>query len=474
MLPDLYDFQSALKKFKINPDDVQLLQIYPPKTGEDIAQLMKVFQEINKPHLYPAVANVISNELFPYTYLYLNKEVFYRNLIYRLNGYNTNGILMQFGETTQNGGKESFPFSRQNYAERHVSCEDLFGFFETHKNICAILTSNNMLDISIKLLTSTNFYSQMCRPNNVLESMQIYEFQNLNDKEIDDILNKKAEMVSDFIELYNKNYFELIPFVIDKIKENHEDKHELLTLLINTDKPRSNLKQIEKLEDDLFSVAMKDNSLDIFHVAAFCKTRFIKGDMFFNEVYQKQDEIIEKLNASQEKHKRINQLFFRSNQAKQYIKKIVLEAKIYNILSKINICNKKSRSQLLKDLDNLLLWVKDKIEYDFSKNEHVHDLIHIKNIYHLSLLLDNLSDKFIVKNFNFKTLTNMEQNEYDEYVIKMLKSGLIDIASMKVGNGKFDYFNDALKSGLIEKDKYEELIKLTQKKQNINNRMRLV
>ena len=219
---------------------------------------------------------------------------------------------------------------------------------------------------------------------------------------------------------------------------------------------------------------MKDNSLDIFHVAVFCKTRFIKGDMFFNEVYQKQDEIIEKLNASQEKHKRINQLFFRSNQAKQYIKKIVLEAKIYNILSKINSCNKKSRSQLLKDLDNLLLWVKDKIEYDFSKNEHVHDLIHIKNIYHLSLLLDNLSNKFIVKNFNFKILTNMEQKEYDEYVVKMLKSGLIDIASMKFGNGKSDYLNDALKSGLIEKDKYEELMKLIQNKQNINNRMRLV
>lgn len=222
MLPDLYDFQSALKKFKINPDDVQLLQIYPPKTGEDIVQLMKVFQEINKPHLYPTVANVISNELFPYTYLYLNKEVFYRNLIYRLNGYNTNGILMQFGETTQNGGKESFPFSRQNYSERHVSCEDLFGFFETYKNICAILPSDTLLDISIKLLTSTNFYSQMCKPHNVLESMQKYEFQNLNDNEIVAILNKKAEMVSDFIELYNKNYFELIPFVIDKIKENHE------------------------------------------------------------------------------------------------------------------------------------------------------------------------------------------------------------------------------------------------------------
>lgn len=467
------DFQSALKKFKSNPDDVQLLQIYPPKTGEDIAQLMKVFQEINKPHLYPAVANVISNELFPYTYLYLNKEVFYRNLIYRLNGYNTNGILMQFGET-QNGGKEIFPFSRQNYAERHVSCEDLFGFFETYKNICAILPSDTLLDISIKLLTSTNFYSQMCKPHNVLESMQKYEFQNLNENEISAILNKKAEMVSDFIELYNKNYFELIPFVIDKIKENHEDKHELLTLLINTDKPRSNLKQIEKLEDDLFSVAIQDKSLDIFNVAAFCKTRFIQGDAFFNEVYQKQDEIIEKLNASQEKHKRINQLFFRSNQAKQYIKKIVLEAKIYNILSKINSCNKKSRSVFLKHFDNLLLWLKDKIEYDFSKNEHVHNLIHIKNIYHLSLLLDNLSDKFIVKNFNFKTLTNMEQNEYDEYVIKMLKSGLIDIKSMKVGNGKFDYFNDALKSGLIEKDKYEELMKLTQKKQNINTRMRLV
>ena len=381
---------------------------------------------------------------------------------------------MQFGETTQNGGKESFPFSRQNYSERHVSCEDLFVFFKTHKNICAILTSNNMLDISIKLLTSTNFYSQMCRPNNVLESMQIYEFQNLNDKEIDDILNKKAEMVSDFIELYNKNYFELIPFVIDKIKENHEDKHDFLALLINTEKPKSNLKQIEKLENDLFSIAIQDKSLNIFNVAAFCKTRFIKGDMFFNEVYQKQDEIIEKLNASQEKHKRISQLFSRSNQAKQYIKKIVVEAKLYKLLSKINSYNKKSRSLLLKELDNLLLWVKDKLEYDFSKNERVHDLIQIKNIYHLSLLLDNLSDKFIVKNFNFKMLANMEQNEYDEYVVKMLKSGLIDIASMKVGNGKYDYFNDALKSGLIEKDKYEELMKLTQKKQNIKNRIKLI
>lgn len=113
---------------------------------------------------------------------------------------------------------------------------------------------------------------------------------------------------------------------------------------------------------------------------------------------------------SQEKHKRINQLFFRSNQAKQYIKKIVVEAKLYSILSKITSYNKKSRSLFLKNLDNLLLWVKGKIEYDFSKNEHVHDLIHIKNIYHLSLLLDNLSDKFIVKNFNFKMLANMEQN----------------------------------------------------------------
>ena len=151
-----------------------------------------------------------------------------------------------------------------------------------------------------------------------------------------------------------------------------------------------------------------------------------------------------------------------------------MEAKLYSILSKITSYNKKSRSLFLKNLDNLLLWVKDKIEYDFSKNERVHDLIQIKNIYHLSLLLDNLSDKFIVKNFNFKMLANMEQNEYDEYVIKMLKSGLIDIASMKFRDGKFDYFNDALKSGLIEKDKYEELMKLTQKKQNINTRMRLV
>ena len=58
--------------------------------------------------------------------------------------------------------------------------------------------------------------------------------------------------------------------------------------------------------------------------------------------------------------------------------------------------------------------------------------------------------------------------------MKILKSGLIDIASMKFENGKSDYLNDALKSGLIEKDKYEELMKLTQKKQNINNRMRLV
>ena len=473
MLSDLYDFQSALKMFKINPDDVQLLQIYPPKTGEDIAQLMKVFQEINNPHLYHAVNNTISNELFPYTYPYLNKEVFYKNLIYRLNGYNTNRILMQFGET-QNSGKEGFPFSRQNYAERHVFYEDLFGFFETYKNICAILPSDTLLDISIKLLTSTNFYSQMCKPHNVLESMQKYEFQNLNENEISAILNKKAEMVSDFIELYDKNYFELVPFVIDKIKENHKDKHDFLALLVNTEKPKSNLKQIEKLENDLFSFAMQDKSLDVFNVAEFCKTRFIKGDMFFNEVYQKQDEIIEKLNVSQEKHKRINQLFFRSNQAKQYIKKIVVEAKLYSILSKITSYNKKSRSLFLKNLDNLLLWVKGKIEYDFSKNEHVHDLIHIKNIYHLSLLLDNLSDKFIVKNFNFKMLANMEQNEYDEYVMKMLKSGLIDIASMKFGDGKSDYLNDALKSGLIEKDKYEELMKLIQNKQNINNRMRLV
>lgn len=473
MLPDLHDFQSALEKFKTNPDNVQLLQEYQPQTGEDVAQLMNVFQEINKPHLYHAIANTIPNELFPYTYPYLNKEVFYSNLIYRLSGYNTNGILMQFGEA-QNGGKESFPFSHKNHAERHVYNEDLFAFFDTYKKMCSILPSNTLLDISIKLLTSTNFYSQMCKPHNVLESMQKYEFQNLNENEISAILNKKAEMVSDFIELYDKIYFELVPFVIDKIKENHKDKHNFLALLVNTEKPKSNFPQIEKFEDDLFSVAIQDKSLDIFNVAAFCKTRFINGDVFFNEVYQKQDEIVEKLNASQEKHKRISQLFLRSNQAKQYIKEFVVESKIYKTLSTSINLNKKSRSVFLKHFDNLLLWLKDKIEYDFSKNEHVHNLIHIKNIYHLSLLLDNLSDKFIVKNFNFKTLTNMEQNEYDEYVIKMLKSGLIDIKSMKVGNGKFDYFNDALKSGLIEKDKYEELMKLTQKKQNINTRMRLV
>ena len=69
MLPDLHDFQSALEKFKTNPDNVQLLQEYQPQTGEDVAQLMNVFQEINKPHLYHAVNNTISNELFPYSYI---------------------------------------------------------------------------------------------------------------------------------------------------------------------------------------------------------------------------------------------------------------------------------------------------------------------------------------------------------------------------------------------------------------------
>ena len=303
------------------------------------------------------------------------------------------------------------------------------------------LDSENIGNISLKLLSCTSLYR-------VIDF--IHHFPN-------DVLMVDFDK-QEFIKLYHETYKHEVDNIINKIENNHSDKHKLLCLLANTDKPNIDLSE---QEEKLFYLAQNDSSLGKHAIAKFCVDRFVQGHDYFDSFYKEQDEMVIEANRFVNNFS-YEKLFTRSVRNKELIDKRVIE-------STVEICFFKQYGDMyqnnnnLRRLNNFLNYYDNEIKLD--TNIDVDERVKFITVFtNLSLLIPKNRSKIKI---NFIELP-------EKYFI--YKHGLIDfIDNFNMSDDLLNkLLTSSLKDGIIDKERYEKIIAKTSKTINRNNKMKVV